>query len=60
MMIIMKVMYGVQMVGEYLTSLKKMPQVGTRIVTTGIAGTLFIKGTFILSMHCIFYNYLTS
>ena len=38
-------------------SFEEMAEVGTREIITCIAGTVFVKGLFVLSIFCVFYDY---
>ena len=54
--IIVQIMDAVQLVGQYLTALKQVPQIGPRIVAAGIAAAGCIQRALVVLKTSIFYN----
>ena len=55
----MEIMDGIQMITEYLPTLKEMAQVGPGIVATGVAVTVGVHRGLIVPIAGIFYGNLT-
>lgn len=54
--VVMQVMNTVELIGQYLTALKKMPQVGPGIMPAGIATACFVDRPMIIPIAPVFYN----
>ena len=49
MQIVMQIMNGIQMIAENFPGLKKMPQVGPAVVSTGITAALLVKRPMVIA-----------
>jgi hypothetical protein len=52
----MQVVNTVELVGKYLPTLKKMPEIRPGIMAAGVAGALLIKRPVIIPITTVFYN----